>query len=185
MLKSGMTICFLVFALGSPAFAVTLDDLKGYSIEVNATRAEVFQPDNEKHNRSQVQININHRLYFGVNGNIFDYSKASAGMYADQGSHVMSLDKATSVTRGRMKAWTIDGGRLTLLIHVMEGFVIHTISVDPSKSACVFAETTQPDPATGRLVVEKMNGHISQVISFSLAASTCTIKRGNIFAADQ
>jgi hypothetical protein len=185
MLKSGMAICFLVFALASPALAVTLSDLEGYSIEVNATRAEVFQPDSEKHNRSQLQITINHRLYISTNGNIFDYSKASSGQYANQGSHVLSFDKAVTVNRGRMKAWTIDQGSLTLLVHAMEGFVIHTISVDPSKSTCTFAETTRPEPSTGRLVVEKMNGHVSQVISFTLISSACTIKKGNIFAADQ
>jgi len=185
MLKSAMAICFLVFALASPALAVTLSDLEGYSIEVNATRAEVFQPDSEKHNRSQLQITINHRLYISTNGNIFDYSKASSGQYANQGSHVLSFDKAVTVNRGRMKAWTIDQGSLTLFVHAMEGFVIHTISVDPSKSTCTFAETTRPEPSTGRLVVEKMNGHVSQVISFTLISSACTIKKGNIFAADQ
>ena len=134
MLKSGMIICLLVLALSSPALAMTLDDLKGYSIEVNATRAETFQPDNAKYNKSEVKININHRLYFGMSGDIFDYSKVSSGIYADQGSHVSTLDKATTVTRGRMKAWTIDGGHLTLLIHEVEGFVIHSISIYPGKS---------------------------------------------------
>ena len=185
MLKSGMIIFLLVLALSSRAFAVTLDDLKGYSIEVNATRAEIFQPDNTKYNKSEVTITINHRLYFGVNGDIFDYSKASSGIYANQSSHVSTLNKATTVTRGRMKAWTIEGGRLTLLVHVIEGFVIHSISIDPSKSTCSFVETTQPDPATGRLVVQKMNGHTSQVISFTTTSSACVIKKGNIFAADQ
>jgi hypothetical protein len=185
MLKSGMTIFFFVLALSSRAFALTLDDLKGYSIEVNATRAEVFQRDNTNFNKSEVNVDINRRLYFGMNGNIFDYSKASSGIYADQGSHVLALDKATSITRGRMKAWTMDGGRLTLLIHVIEGFIVHSISIDPGKSTCSFAETTQPDPATGRLVVQKMNGHISQVISFRITSSSCVIKKGNIFAADQ
>src|SRR6185312_9106035 len=128
MLKSGMTIGFLVFVLSSPSLAVTLSDLEGYSIEVNATRAEVFQSDSEARNTSYAEINISHRLYIGMNGSIFDYSKIHSDEYAKQGSHVMSLDKAASVSRGRMKAWTIDGGNLILLVHVKEGFVIHTIS---------------------------------------------------------
>jgi hypothetical protein len=185
MLRSGMALCFLVLALSSQASAVTLDELKGYSIEINAVRAESFVPDNDRHNRPGNEIAISHRLYIGLNGNIFDYSKTSSGMYAGGGPTVSTLDQAKSVSRGRMKAWTIDGGRLTLLVHVIEGFVIHTITIDPSRSTCAFYETTQADPTTGRVVVQKMNGHVNQVTSFSLVSSECVIKKGNIFAADR
>jgi hypothetical protein len=166
MRKIVVSICGFIFALCSHALAVTMDDLKGYSIEVNATRAQVFRPDNEPHNPASSTISINHRLYFGLSGNIFDYSKVGAGMYSGQGSQV-------------------DAGRLTLLIKVTEGFIVQTIAVDPTKSTCTFSETAQRDPATGRLMVQKLNGLTNEVVSFSTVSSSCTIKKGNIFATDQ
>ena len=43
----------------------------------------------------------------------------------------------------------------------------------------------QPDPSTGRVVVQRLNGHVAELTALTVKSFTCTVKKGNIFATDQ
>jgi hypothetical protein len=84
-----------------------------------------------------------------------------------------------------MGAWTVEGGNLTQIKRQIEGFIVLSIAVDPSRTTCTYAVATQPDPTTHRVVRQWLHGWTTEVVSLTARSSTCTIKKGNIFAADQ
>jgi hypothetical protein len=100
---------------------------------------------------------------------------------------VAHLDKAGFDREGRRSAWTFQDGKLVLIGGQVEGFLVHTLAVDPARSSCTYTLNIQSDPATGRVVVPRppTPGKTSEVVSYTVRSSTCTVKQGNIFAADQ
>ena len=186
MLKHFVAVGCLCLVSSSYAQAITLDDIKGYSIEVTGTVAAVFRSDDPNTPRSG-KMNFDHRVYISQTGNFFSYGRNSVGVASEQNQFVSEIDRATSVSRQRMGAWTIEGGNLTRITHHIEGFIVSTISIDPSKSTCAATVTMQPDPVTHRFVRQMLSrpGRVVEMISMTLDSSTCSIKRGNIFANDQ
>ena len=184
MLKRVVSIASLCLAASSYAHAITLDELKGYSIQVTGTVTGVFRSDDPRVPHSG-KMNFDHRVYIGQSGNFFTYGHNSEGMFAEQNQLVSQLDKAASATRQRMGAWTIEGGNLTRITQHIEGFIISTIVIDPGKTTCTAMATMQPDPVTHRFMRQWLQGRVTEMVSMTLDSTTCTIKKGNIFANDQ
>jgi len=118
-------------------------------------------------------------------GNFFSYGHNSEGMFAEQNQLLSQMDRATSASRQRMGAWRIEGGNLTRIPHHIEGFIISTIIIDPSKSTYTATATMQPDPVTHRFMRQWLQGRVTEMTSMTVDSFTCTIQKGNIFAADQ
>jgi hypothetical protein len=178
-----LCLLFLVAAAGV-AFG---DDLKGYSIEATYTTqtvpGAVIAGELPRHGLSPVQHHD--RVYVSVRGNVFDYSDLSSGAFASHGGSETQLDKAKSISRERMQAWTVEPGRLLRVLKVVEGVVVATFTVDPGKSMCAVSYELHPDPQTGRTVMQVLNGATVEIRALNVSAATCTVRKGNIFASDQ
>lgn len=166
---------------GLSAAPAQADDLRGYSIEVSTVEMNVFRTDDPR----SIDLNRIERLYVGQAGNVFEYSDQSAGGFAQHGANVTGLDSAKTMQRDRMRAWTMQGNRLQAIVKPTEGFVVRTIDVDPGRTSCTYQIAMQPDPSTGRVVVQRLNGHVAELTALTVKSFTCTVKKGNIFATDQ
>ena len=169
------------------ATGATLDQLKGFSIEVNWIRNSVFGGVGHPISISQ---NGKIKIYVGLNGHIFEYNDLEQWDGQSSYSSVNTPDKATTTMRDSghtaMHAWTMEGGNLQRINHLREGFAVVTIAVDPVNMTCTYQYADQPDPQTGRIVtLHPSTGLPYVVISRSPGPTTCTVKRGNIFASDQ
>lgn len=171
----------ITLALGLPPGTASADDLRGYSIEVSTVETNVFRADDPR----SIETRRNERIYVGQAGNVFEYSDYSAGGLAQHGSNVTALESAKTVPRDRMRAWTMQGNRLQAIVKATEGFVVRTIDVDPSRTSCTFQIAMQPDPSTGRVMVQRLNGHVAELTSLTVKSTSCAVKKGNIFAGDQ
>jgi hypothetical protein len=176
-----------LFLLAVSAGAALGDDLKGYSIEATYTlepvAGTVIAGDMPRHG---IRSSLHHdRIYVSLLGNVFSYSYASTGAFASHGAEESQLDKAKALSRDRMLAWTVEPGRLLRIDKVVEGFLATTFIVDPSKTTCSLTYQLQPDPKTGRTVVQTLSGVVVELKSLSVSSPTCTVRKGNIFASDQ
>jgi hypothetical protein len=167
------------------AIGATLDELKGLSIEVNWSRSSIF--GNVPRPVSQ---NGKIQVYVGLNGHIFEYNHLEQFDGQRSYSSVNTPDKAVSTTRSSglvsMHGWTAEGGKLQLIAPLDEGFAVTSIVVDPVKMTCTYEYADRPDPKTGRVVtMHPTTGAPYQVMSRTPGSSTCSVRRGNIFASDQ
>jgi hypothetical protein len=167
--------------LSFPANGTSFEELAGYSIEAHFTLTVVWRELNPR----STETLIAQKTYFSTSGRIFDYSNYAAGGFADKRPTIMALDKPQSVGRGNMQLWAMQGGNLTLVVRLVEGLVVRTIAVDPARSTCTITVTTQPDPTTGRLVQQRLDGLTGEMVSVTPHSLSCAIKRGNVFASDQ
>jgi hypothetical protein len=178
-----LCLLFLVAAAGV-AFG---DDLKGYSIEATYTTqtvpGAVIAGELPRHGLSPVQHHD--RVYVSVRGNVFDYSDLSSGFFASHGGTETDADKAKTIARQRMQAWTVESGRLLKIIHLIEGTAVETFAVNPGTATCAVSFQTYPDPNTGRVVTQFLMGATGEVRAVNLTPATCTFQKGNIFASDQ
>ncbi|HWB47870.1 MAG TPA: hypothetical protein VG651_02075 [Stellaceae bacterium] len=165
----------------SPGHAATLDELKGHSFEIAYTRSIQFQDS-----RKSVEQRWVYRIYIGRAGTIFEYTGHDFGP-AGSGSREITVapEQARSIPRGRMEAWDMQGGNLTKIVQLPEGDVILTIAVDPTLSHCTFGMQTRLDPTTHHLVVQTHQGTRREIASMGVVSYVCTVKTGNVFAADQ
>lgn len=176
-----------VFLLVTAAEVALGDDLKGYSIDATYTTqtvpGAVIVGELPRHGLSPV---LHHdRIYVSVLGNVFNYSDQSSGEHAEHGAKETQLDKARTVSRDRMQAWTVESGRLLRIMHLIEGTAVETFAVDPGKSMCTVSFQTYPDPKTGRVVTQFLMGATGEVRAVNVSPATCTVRKGNIFASDQ
>jgi hypothetical protein len=178
--RQAAIVAAMTFVLGLPPMPV-MADLRGYSIELTSVETNVFRADDPR----SIDLTRHRRIYIGQAGDVFDYSDQSAGGFAQHGANVAAVDAAKTMPRDRMRAWTMQGNRLQAIVRATEGFVVATIDVDPSRTSCTYQIAMQPDPSTGRVVVQRLNGHIAELVSLTIRSSSCAVKRGNIFAADQ
>ncbi|HTW54482.1 MAG TPA: hypothetical protein VME45_21515, partial [Stellaceae bacterium] len=94
----------------------------------------------------------------------------------------------TTENNGRVvqHAWTMDGDNLQMITPLKEGFAVVSIAVDPAAMTCTFDYADRPDPKTGRVVtIHPQSGLPFVVVSRTPGPSSCSVKRGNIFASDQ
>jgi hypothetical protein len=177
----------LIFCLLAQAGAAFGDDLKGYSIDATYTTdvvpGAVVIGQMPKHGLLAV---LHHdRIYISVLGNVFTYSDNSNGNFTAHGRDETQLGKAKELSRERMRAWTLEPGRLLRLEHEIEGVLVTTFAVDPSRSTCTVSLAPTPDPQTGRMVVQTLSGGTVEIKSYNVSSTTCSVRKGNIFAADQ
>jgi hypothetical protein len=169
------------------AAGATLDQLKGFSIEVDWSRNSVFGGVSHPIPISQTgKI----KIYVGLNGHIFEYNDLEQWDGQRSYSSINTPDRATATTEnnGRVvqHAWTMEGGNLQMITPLQEGFAVASIAVDPINMTCTFGHADQPDPRTGRVVtIHPQSGLPFVVISRAPGPTTCSVKRGNIFASDQ
>jgi len=130
-------------------------------------------------------MDVDRRVYISQAGHFFSYAHNTAGRVAERGQAVSQLDQATSGHRQRMGVWTIEGGNLTRITHDIEGFIVSTIVIDPSKTTCSITTTMQVDPVTHRYMKQGLHGWVAEMVSLHVDSSVCTITKGNIFASDQ
>jgi hypothetical protein len=177
-------VAFLVLAglLAHVGRAATLDQLKGHSFEITATRVVQFRDAGKA-----IQQQWVHRIYIGQAGTVFEYTGYDLGPAGSgSGATAIAPDRAASLAwGGRMKAWDIQGGNLTKMVQQVEGVLILTIGVDPSVSSCTFTLQTRLDPTTQRLVFQTPQGAQREVVSVGMSSYVCSVKKGNVFAADQ
>jgi hypothetical protein len=178
-----LSLLFLAAAVGT-AFG---DDLKGYSIEATYTTQTVPGAviAGELPRRGLSAVQHHDRIYISVRGNVFNYSDLSSGTFASHGGNETQLDKAKSIPRERMQAWTVEPGRLLRVQKGVEGIVVATYTIDLGKSTCTVSYQLQPDPTTGRTVMQVLNGATVEIRAVNISAATCTVRKGNIFASDQ
>jgi hypothetical protein len=163
------------------AGGATLDELKGHSFEVSYTRSMLFADAKRPVEQQWVD-----RFYVGRAGTIFEYTSHDFGPAGSgSGQTAVAADRARSIPWGRMKAWDMQGGNLTKIVQLPEGDVVMTIAVDPGLSRCSFGLQARADPSTRRIVIQTPQGARRDVVSIGLVSYVCTIKPGNIFAADQ
>jgi hypothetical protein len=187
MRAAALAISAAVFLFMAAAGVALGDDLKGYSIEATYSTqtvpGAVIAGTLPRLGLSSV---LHHdRIYVSILGNVFDYSDLSSGAFALHGGTETEPDKAKTIARQRMQAWTVEPGRLLRIQKVLEGVAVATFAVDPSKSMCTVAYQLQPDPQTGRTVMQLLNGVTAEVRAVNLTPATCTVRKGNIFASDQ
>jgi len=187
MKTAAVAISTLIFCLLARADAAFDDDLKGYSIDATYTTevvpGVVLIGQMPKHGLLSV---LHHdRIYISVLGNVFTYSDSSNGNFTGHGRDETQLGKAKELSRERMRAWTLEPGRLLRLEHEIEGVLVTTFAVDASRSTCTVSLAPNPDPQTGRLVVQTLSGVTVEIKSYNVSSATCGVRKGNIFAADQ
>jgi hypothetical protein len=175
------------FLLVATAGAALSDDLKGYSIDATYTlepvAGTVVAGDMPRHG---IRSSLHHdRIYVSLLGNVFSYSDASTGAFVSHGGAEEHLDQAKNISRERMQAWTVEPGRLVRVEKVVEGIMAATFVVDPSKTTCSLSYQLQPDPKTGRTVVQTLSGVVVELKSISVSSPSCAVRKGNIFASDQ
>jgi hypothetical protein len=175
----------LGIAFCGQASAVTFDELRGYSIEFHNVHNVVWKHSQGRDDPISNDVHGGRQIYVSLAGRIFDYGELSAGAFGSQDRRVVAPDAAAPANRQRMIAWTIEGGNLVGISREIEGFFVRTVTVDLARMTCILTLTAKPDPATGRTVVMKLNGYRDEVVSMTTRSADCTIKRGNIFAADQ
>jgi hypothetical protein len=187
MRTASTAISASVFLLMADAHVALGDDLKGYSIDatynLQTVPGAVIAGELPRHGIFPVQHH--ERMYVSVRGNVFDYSDLSSGRFASHGGTETQLDKAKSISRERMQAWTVEPGRLLRVQKGVEGIIVATFTVDPSKSMCTVSYELHPDPKTGRTVMELLDGATAEIRAFNVSSATCTVRKGNIFASDQ
>jgi hypothetical protein len=183
MIKRILSIALPCLLVAANAQAITLDELKGYSIQVTGTATGAFRSNDPRIPRSG-EMNFDHRVYISQSGNFFTYGHNSAGAASEQGQFVSQMDQATSISRQRMGVWTIQNGNLTRITHQIEGFIVSTIMIDPAKTRCTATAMMQPDPVTHRVVRQWLHGMVTEMVSMT-ASNACTIRKGNIFAGDR
>jgi hypothetical protein len=174
-------VCAFALAAMSSAGATTLDDLKGYSIEVNVSLRFVWRTTEPR----ATVLNVHRRLYISQSGRIFDYADRAGGSFGEHEGDVVAPGAAASIGRNRMIAWTFENGSLVGISREVEGFTVRTVTVDPSRSSCTFVTILQPDPTTRRTVLTRLDGKQDEAVSQDTLSSVCTIRKGNIFATDQ
>ena len=175
----------LGIVLCGQAGAVTIDELRGYSIEFHNTHNDVWKNSGDRGNPAANDVHGGRQIYVSLAGRIFDYGELSAGAFSQHRNTVVAPEAAAPANRGRMIAWTIEGGNLVGVSHEVEGFVVRTVTIDLARMTCAVTIAAKPDPTTGRVVMNKLNGYQDELVSMTTRSSDCTIKRGNIFATDQ
>jgi hypothetical protein len=175
---------FWLMAAAEMAFG---DDLKGYSIDAtyttHAVPGVVVAGEMPKHGLNPVQHHD--RIYVSLLGNVFVYSDNSSGSFAVHGGNETQLDKARALPHDRMQAWTIETSRLLRINHEIEGVLVATYAIDPSRTTCTVSFDANPDPNTGRMVAQSLSGITLEIKSYSVTSATCAVRKGNIFASDQ
>jgi hypothetical protein len=186
-MKTALTVISASVFLLAAAEAAFGDDLKGYSIEATYTTQFDFGviiagtiPRN-----ATTSVQHHDRIYVSMLGNVFDYSDSSTGAFASHGGTETGIDKAKSLTRQRMQAWTFEPGRLLRIQKNIEGVTVETYAIDPGKTTCTISYQLQPDPKTSRTVTQLLNGATAEVRADNVSAATCVVRKGNIFASDQ
>lgn len=187
MNTASLAISASVFLLIAAVNVALGDDLKGYSIEATYTTdvvpGVVVAGTMPKHGLNAV---LHHdRVYISVLGNVFSYSDDSNGSFTAHAGTETQLDKAKSVSRERMQAWTVESGRLLRIHHEVEGVLVTIYAVDPSRTTCTISFDTNPDPKTGRMVLQTLSGITVEIKAVSVRSPTCAVRKGNVFAADQ
>ncbi|HTW52939.1 MAG TPA: hypothetical protein VME45_13700 [Stellaceae bacterium] len=175
----------LCVALCTEADAVTLDELKGYSIEAHATANNVWKHSQGRDDPMSNDIHVVRKIYVSLSGRVFDYADVTAGMASEHERAVLAPNAAASGPRQQMVAWTIEDGNLIGISRQVEGFIIRTVTIDLARMTCSFTAVARPDPATGRVVMMKLNGYQDELVSTTVRSADCTIRRGNIFSTDQ
>lgn len=182
----------LLGAFGSVATAyaagASLEELKGYSIDLTASVDFAFNdPQATKNFASAGTLDIHHRIYISIAGNIFDYADVNYRSGDVQHSPAIAApDKVTEGSHGRLHVWTVEANnQLTAITKENEGFRVSKITVDANKSTCTFSHFLQPDPTTHRVMRMRIHGYLAELVSTSVRSYTCRVTRGNIFASDQ
>jgi len=175
------------FWLAAMTHMARADDLRGYSIDATYTTqtlaGAVIVGDMPR--LGLVPVQHHDRIYISVLGNVFFYSDSFGGTATSHGTGETQLDKARPLSHGRMRAWTIEQNRLVKIEHVIEGNLVGTFTIDPGRSTCTVSYYPDPDPKTGRTVMQLLGGQTMEIKAYDVRSSTCTVRKGNIFAADQ
>jgi hypothetical protein len=174
MSTASITVSASVFLLMAAADVALGDDLKGYSIDATYTTHAVpgAVVGGEMPRRGLNPVLHHDRIYISVLGNVFDYSDNSNGNFTAHGGNETQLDKAKTISRERMQAWTVEAGHLLRIQHEVEGVLVATYAVDPSRTTCTVSFDPNPDPKTGRMVLQTLSGIIVEIKSFLLTIDT-------------
>jgi|SRR5580698_8851403 hypothetical protein len=175
------------FSLVTATDAALSDDLKGYSIDTTyTTHAVPGVVVAGEMGKQGLKPWLHHdRIYISVMSNVFSYSDTSLGDFAAHGGNETQLDKAKTVSRDRMQAWTVEPGRLLRIVHEIEGTLVVTYVIDPSRTTCTVSYAPNPDPQTGRMVAQTIGGVTVEIKAMSVDSATCVVRKGNVFASDQ
>jgi hypothetical protein len=187
MKTASAAISALVFLLMVATGAAFGDDLKGYSIEATYTTqiaiGAVIAGTMPRNATSSMQHHD--RMYVSMLGNVFDAIDIGNGTFALHHRFETELDKAKTVAQQVMLAWAVEPQRLLKIQKNVEGIMVETYAIDPSKTTCTISFQMQPDPKTGRTVMQLMNGVWAEVRANDVSGATCVVRKGNIFASGQ
>jgi hypothetical protein len=132
---------------------------------VTTLETDVFRADDPR----PIDFTMHRRIYVGQAGDVFDYNDQSAGGFTQHGANVVGVDRAKTMPHDRIRAWTMQGNRLQAIVKATEGIVVRTIDVDPGRTTCAYQIAMQPDPGTGRVVVQRLNGHVAELTAMTSA----------------
>src|SRR6185312_5951145 len=94
MIKRIVSTALLCLAAGSSAHAITIDELRGYSIQVTGASTGEFRSDDPRVPRFG-KMDVDRRVYISQAGHFFSYAHNTAGRVAERGQAVSQLDQAT------------------------------------------------------------------------------------------
>ena len=160
----------------------SLDNLKGYSIEVAFGWNTTFRDLGTQNIGHATQKRFLH-LYISELGRIFEYTNAHS-MGGEDDYSVTALDKAGEREANGLYAWSVIDGQLTRIRQMNEGQSVFTIAIDKDKQSCEFERRDIPDEKTGRVIDYAAGRPLREIVQRTLTFSRCSIKRGNIFAND-
>jgi hypothetical protein len=182
----------LMWALGVAATAhaagAPIDELKGYSIDLTASVDYAFNDPNATANFPAAgTMDVHHRIYVSVAGNIFDYTdRYYRSGDVEHAPGVAAPGKVAEGSLGRLHVWTAEtNNQLQGITKEDEGFRVSIITVDANKTSCTFTHALQPDPTTHRVMRMRIHRYLAELVSISVRTYSCKVTHGNIFATEQ
>jgi hypothetical protein len=164
-----------------------LDDLRGLSLEIRSDFDTTY-----RNGEGKVQMPVHQhgtlRLYVSQNLNIFEHQE----FINHEGIHrtwerTTHLEKAATVRNGieLLQTWTLDEGHLTKITQQLEGYDIMKITVDHVGLTCTAESKIYSSSTTGRFrTYSAVNDKPVEIYARAYSSITCTVRKGNVFAAE-
>jgi hypothetical protein len=179
--------CSGLCLIGRSAHSETLEELKGLSIAVTWTYAQVDRhpPDVRWVTRTGIRQRL--LVYVSLRGNIFHEQVAiNDEGHEARGFSKTTIDKASSRGHDLLESWTLLDGHLTQILQEPKGIRIYTLAIDPTKLTCTFYAKDEPDQSTGEFFVFSPHGPWEvEIQQRRIENATCSVKRGNLFIPDR
>lgn len=172
---------------GQVAEGETLDDLRGLSLEMKSDIDTTY-----RNREGKVEMPVHQhgilRLYVSLNLNVFEHQEFinHFGIHRTW-ERITHLEKTAAVRSGieLLQTWTLDEGHLTKITQQLEGYEIMTITVDRAGLTCTAEGKIYSSSTTGRFrAYSAVDDKPVEIYARAYSSITCTVRKGNVFAAE-